>query len=59
MGDGELNIGYWILLEHLRKGYASEAVRAAAARRLARIVHMLADRARRGSHAAVQSIEPH
>ena len=29
--DGELNIGYWILLEHLRKGYASEAVRAVTA----------------------------
>lgn len=28
VGDGELNIGYWVLLEHLRKGYASEAVRA-------------------------------
>jgi len=27
----ELNIGYWVLLEHLRKGYASEAVRAVAA----------------------------
>ena len=27
----ELNIGYWILLEHLRKGYASEAVRAVTA----------------------------
>ena len=25
---GELNIGYWVLLEHLGKGYASEAVRA-------------------------------
>jgi RimJ/RimL family protein N-acetyltransferase len=27
-GEGELNIGYWVLLEHLRRGYASEAVRA-------------------------------
>ena len=26
--DGVLNIGYWVLLEHLRRGYASEAVRA-------------------------------
>jgi RimJ/RimL family protein N-acetyltransferase len=26
-GVDELNIGYWVLLEHLRKGYASEAVR--------------------------------
>ena len=26
--DGELNIGYWVVLEHLRRGYASEAVRA-------------------------------
>ena len=26
--DGELNIGYWVLLEHLRNGYATEAVRA-------------------------------
>jgi RimJ/RimL family protein N-acetyltransferase len=26
--DAELNIGYWVLLDHLRKGYASEAVRA-------------------------------
>lgn len=29
--DCELNIGYWVLLEHLRKGYASEAVRAVTA----------------------------
>lgn len=27
-GEAELNIGYWVLLEHLRKGFASEAVRA-------------------------------
>lgn len=26
-GVDELNIGYWVLLEHLRNGYASEAVR--------------------------------
>ncbi|MGB4862530.1 MAG: GNAT family N-acetyltransferase [Tepidiformaceae bacterium] len=26
-GVDEMNIGYWVLLEHLRKGYASEAVR--------------------------------
>lgn len=26
-----LNIGYWVLVEHLRKGYASEAVRAVTA----------------------------
>lgn len=31
VGDGELNIGYWVLLEHLRKGYTSEAVRAVTA----------------------------
>jgi RimJ/RimL family protein N-acetyltransferase len=31
VGDGELNIGYWVLLEHLRKGYASEAVSAVTA----------------------------
>ncbi|MEO8540979.1 MAG: GNAT family N-acetyltransferase [bacterium] len=30
-GEDELNIGYWVLLEHLRKGYASEAVRAVTA----------------------------
>jgi len=30
-GDDEMNIGYWVLLEHLRKGYASEAVRAVTA----------------------------
>jgi RimJ/RimL family protein N-acetyltransferase len=30
-GDGELNIGYWVVLEHLRRGYASEAVRAVTA----------------------------
>jgi RimJ/RimL family protein N-acetyltransferase len=29
--DDELNIGYWVLLGHLRKGYASEAVRAVTA----------------------------
>ncbi len=29
--DDVLNIGYWVLLEHLRKGYASEAVRAVTA----------------------------
>ena len=29
--DDELNIGYWVLLEHLRKGYASEAVRSVTA----------------------------
>ncbi len=28
VGEGELNIGYWVLVEHLRQGYASEAVRA-------------------------------
>ena len=28
MEDGALNIGYWVLLPHLRQGYASEAVRA-------------------------------
>lgn len=28
VGEDELDIGYWVLLEHLRKGYASEAVRA-------------------------------
>jgi RimJ/RimL family protein N-acetyltransferase len=28
VADGELNIGYWILVNHIRKGYASEAVRA-------------------------------
>jgi RimJ/RimL family protein N-acetyltransferase len=27
IGEGELNIGYWVLAEHVRKGYASEAVR--------------------------------
>ncbi len=27
---GELNIGYWVLLDHLRKGYATETVRAVA-----------------------------
>lgn len=27
-GDGELNVGYWVLLQHLRRGYATEAVRA-------------------------------
>jgi ribosomal-protein-serine acetyltransferase len=27
-GEGELNIGYWVLIEHVRRGYASEAVRA-------------------------------
>lgn len=26
--ESELNIGYWVLLEHVRKGYAAEAVRA-------------------------------
>jgi RimJ/RimL family protein N-acetyltransferase len=31
MDDGALNIGYWVLLEHLRQGYASEAVRAVTA----------------------------
>jgi len=31
IGDYELNIGYWVLLEHLRQGYASEAVRAVTA----------------------------
>lgn len=30
-GAAELNIGYWVLLEHLRKGYATEAVRAVTA----------------------------
>ena len=30
-GDGELNIGYWVVLQHLRRGYASEAVRAVTA----------------------------
>ena len=29
--DDELNIGYWVVLEHLRSGYASEAVRAVTA----------------------------
>ncbi len=29
--DAVLNVGYWVLLEHLRKGYASEAVRAVTA----------------------------
>ncbi|MEP6871235.1 MAG: GNAT family N-acetyltransferase [Anaerolineaceae bacterium] len=29
--DDELNVGYWVLLEHLRKGYASKAVRAVTA----------------------------
>ena len=29
--DDELKIGYWVLLEHLRQGYASEAVRAVTA----------------------------
>ena len=28
VGEGELNIGYWVIVEHIRKGYASEAVRA-------------------------------
>jgi len=37
---------------------AVSAKAAASARRLARILRMLADRNRRGSHAAVQSIEP-
>jgi RimJ/RimL family protein N-acetyltransferase len=27
-GEREMDIGYWVLLEHLRRGYASEAVRA-------------------------------
>src|SRR5262245_10271476 len=31
VGERELNIGYWVLLEHLRQGYASEAVRAVTA----------------------------
>lgn len=31
MDEGVLNIGYWVLLEHLRQGYASEAVRAVTA----------------------------
>lgn len=30
VGERELNIGYWVLLEHLRMGYASEAVRGVA-----------------------------
>ncbi len=30
-GERELNIGYWVLLEHLRNGYASDAVRAVTA----------------------------
>ena len=29
--DDELNIGYWVLLEYLRQGYASDAVRAVTA----------------------------
>lgn len=28
VGERELNIGYWILVEHLRQGYTTEAVRA-------------------------------
>jgi RimJ/RimL family protein N-acetyltransferase len=31
VAEGELNLGYWVLLEHLRRGYASEAVRAVTA----------------------------
>ncbi|OAI39206.1 hypothetical protein AYO38_01700 [bacterium SCGC AG-212-C10] len=30
-GEAELDIGYWVLLEHLRKGYTSEGVRAVTA----------------------------
>jgi ribosomal-protein-serine acetyltransferase len=30
-GKAELNIGYWVVLEHVRKGYASEAVTAVTA----------------------------
>lgn len=38
-GVDELNIGYWVLREHLRKGYASEAVRAVTAAGFAAGVH--------------------
>jgi RimJ/RimL family protein N-acetyltransferase len=31
VGDGELNIGYWVVREHLRQGYTREAVQAVTA----------------------------
>ena len=38
-GVDELNIGYWVLREYLRKGYTSEAVRAVTAAGFAAGVH--------------------